>query len=91
MQLTEENYQDTLGELFTIIHGISWLYNPELTRETKQRLFCSLYPAYIYLFKVINRNTRKRCVKCSELTIKTVERRLGIVKFEHVHSVNLGF
>ena len=64
------------------------VYNPELTRETKQRLFCSLYPAYIYLFKVINRNTRKRCVECSELT---TERRLGIVKFEHVHSVNLGF
>ena len=67
------------------------VYNPELTRETEQRLCCSLHPAYIYLFKVNNRNTRKRCVICSELTIKTAERHLGIVKFEHVHSINLGF
>ena len=29
------------------------------------------YPVYIYLFKVNNRNTRKRCEICSKLTIKT--------------------
>ena len=29
------------------------------------------YPANIYLFKVNNRNTRKRCEICSTLTIKT--------------------
>ena len=28
------------------------------------------YPANIYLFKVNNRNTRKRCEICSKLTIK---------------------
>ena len=33
------------------------------------------YPANIYLFKVNNRNTRKRCEICSKLTIKTLERR----------------
>ena len=31
-------------------------------------------PAGIYLLKVNNRNTRKRCETCSELTIKTPER-----------------
>ena len=31
--------------------------------------------ANIYLFKVNNRNTRKMCVICSKLTIKTPERR----------------
>ena len=31
--------------------------------------------ANIYLFKVNNRNTRKRCDICSKLTIKTSERR----------------
>ena len=31
-------------------------------------------PVYIYLFKVNNRNTRKRYEICSELTIKTPER-----------------
>ena len=34
----------------------------------------SAYPATIYLFKVNNRNIRKRCQTCSKLTIKTPER-----------------
>ena len=44
----------------------------------------------IYLLKVNNRNTRKRCEICSKLTIKPPERRqwlhsgVFIVKFEHV-------
>ena len=33
--------------------------------------FCCLYPSNTYLFKVNNRNTRKRCEVCSKLTIKT--------------------
>ena len=33
------------------------------------------FPANIYLFKVSNRNTRKRCEICSKLTVKTPERR----------------
>ena len=32
-------------------------------------------PTNIYLFKVNNRNTRKRCEICSKLTTKTPERR----------------
>ena len=40
----------------------------------------------IKLFKVNNRNTRKRCEICLKLMINTVERRAGgfIVKFEHI-------
>ena len=34
-------------------------------------------PASIYFFKVNNKNTRKRCKKCSKLTIKTPEWRHG--------------
>ena len=34
------------------------------------------YPANVYLFKVNNRNIRKRCKISSKLTIKTPERRL---------------
>ena len=34
----------------------------------------SHYSANIYLFKVNNRNTRKRCEICLKLTIKTPER-----------------
>ena len=33
------------------------------------------FPDKIYFFKVKNRNTRKRCEICSNLTIKTPERR----------------
>ena len=42
-------------------------------------------PANIYLFKVTNRNTRKRCEICSKLTIKKPERRVSIVDFEQVN------
>ena len=44
----------------------------------------------IYLFKVNNRNTRKRCDICSKLTIKTSKRRhrrrsdVSNVNFEHI-------
>ena len=32
------------------------------------------YPANVYLLKVNDRNKRKRCETCSNLTIKTPER-----------------
>ena len=44
----------------------------------------------MYLFKVNNRNTRKRCEICPKLTIKTPKRRyrrrsgMFIVNFEHI-------
>ena len=40
---------------------------------TERKVFA--LPANIYLLKVNNRNTRKRCEICSKLTIKTPERR----------------
>ena len=40
--------------------------------------------ANIYLCTANNRNTRKRCEICSELTIKTPERHVFIVNFEHI-------
>ena len=48
------------------------------------------FTANIYLFKVNNRNTRKRCETCSKLTIKTPERChssrsvVFIVNFDHI-------
>ena len=47
-------------------------------------------PANIYLFKV-NTNTRKKCEICSKLTIKTVERRSGVIilNFEHISNLFL--
>ena len=57
----------------------------------------ALDPANIYLFKVNNKNTRKRCEICSKLTIKTPERRqwrrsgVFIVNFEHISHLVLVF
>ena len=46
-----------------------------------------LCPANIYLFKVNNRNIKKRCEIYSKLTIKTPEQchSVSIVDFEQVH------
>ena len=36
-------------------------------------------PVNLYLFKIVSRNTRKRCGICPKLTINTVESRSGIL------------
>ena len=52
--------------------------------------FIETISAKMYLFKVKNRNTRKRCEIYSKLTIKTTEQRYRrrsnafIVNFEHI-------
>ena len=38
-------------------------------------IFLTYFPANMYLFKVNNRKSRKRCETCSKLTIKTPKRR----------------
>ena len=53
--------------------------------------------ANIYLFKVYDRNTRKRCEICSKLTIKTPNRShcrcsiVFIVNFEYISDLVLLF
>ena len=53
--------------------------------------------ANIYLFKVTNKNTRKRCEIYSKLTIKTPERRqrrysgVFMVNFEYISQLFLVF
>ena len=55
------------------------------------------YPAGNYMFKVNNRNTRRRCEICSKLTIKVSERRQSrcsgvfIVNFKHISHLVLVF
>ena len=46
-------------------------------------------PAKTYLFKVSNRNTRKRCKICSKLIIKTLERRQYIVLLPWLLTLNI--
>ena len=54
------------------------------------KYYSEVHPAKIYLFKVINRNTRKRYELCLKLTTKTPEIRhwwcsaVFIVNFEHI-------
>ena len=56
-----------------------------------------LYPAGIYMLKFNNRNIRTRCEICSNLTIKTPERRqwrhsgVFVVNFEHISHLVLVF
>ena len=56
-----------------------------------------IIPAGIYLLKVNNGNTRKRCEMCSELTMKIPERRqwrhsgIFIFNFEHILHLSLVF
>ena len=51
---------------------------------------CGTHPVNIYLLKVNDRNTRKKCEICSKLTIKTPKRftnfsSVSIVDFEKVN------
>ena len=46
-------------------------------------------PVGIYLFKAKNRNTRTRCEICSKLTIKTLERRHGVVLVSLLLTLNI--
>ena len=60
--------------------------------KTRQELK-SGYPANKYMFKVNNRNTRKRCEICSKLSTKTLEqrqlRRSGVFIFNFEHILHL--
>ena len=46
-------------------------------------------PANIYLLKVNNRNTRRKCEICSKLTIKTPD--AFIINFKHISHLFLVF
>ena len=82
--------------------------NQDFVRHIKERNFSNIsndlfpapsktFPANIYLFKVDNRNSRKRCEICSKVTIKAPElhhwRRFDVfvVNFEHSSHLFLEF
>ena len=68
---------------------LNWRFHVNVSLNIWHESHCS-YPAGNYMFKVNNRNTRKRCEICSKLTINTSKwrhwRRSGvfIVNFEHI-------
>ena len=54
--------------------NISFKAENRLFSNTKTKYkFQAPFPAKLYLFKVKNRNSGKRCGICSKLTIKTPE------------------
>ena len=57
------------------------IYNLLIEMRNLNEMSRKAYLSNIYLFKVNNENTRKRCEICSKLIIKTPERR-HIVDFE---------
>ena len=74
-----------------------YLYDFFTERSLKIPNIFRTYPANIYLLKVKNRNTCKRCAIYSKLTIKTPERRqrrrsgIFTVNFEHILHLFLVF
>ena len=66
--------------IHTVLFKISFIYGSHLQESVfltrvQKNIFLP-YPANIYLFKVNNRNIRKRCETRLKLTIKTPEREL---------------
>ena len=69
-------------------------WNSTITENKNLKLFLT---ANKYLLKPINKNTRKMCEICSNLTIKALERRkwrrsgVFMVSFEHILHLFLVF
>ena len=81
--LNEVNFQNKTCSFYTIYVSA--------VDDYKRTLNCKWpYTANIFMFKVNNRNTRKKTEICSKLTIKTPERRhrprsgIFIANFEHI-------
>ena len=75
---------------------VKFFRTPVAPKVFSQQLFFllnSFNSAHIFLLQVSNRNTRKKCEICSELTVNTAERRYWrcfgafIVKFGHISHV----
>ena len=83
-------------KIFRTLKNLECSFSEEELQRTR-RWRVEMNPASICLFKINNRNTRKRCEICSELTIKTHERRqwrcsvVFIVNFEHIWFLFLMF
>ena len=69
--INKKNIEKIKSKLIVIHHCPDYIH-----KLTNLLIISELYainPVNIYLFKVNNRNTRKRCQICSKLTIKTPE------------------
>ena len=53
--------------------GFNQMKNSSFSLFIMIKVSVVLFPAKIYLFKIVNRNTRKGCEICSKLTMKILE------------------
>ena len=72
IRTTNNNHTDTLNKKEK---EKAFKKTLELIKTEKLVVKLKKVPVNIYLFKVTNRNSRKRCDLCSKLTIKIPERR----------------
>ena len=68
-ELTEET--EIVFDITEELKGFTSIDPAMISDKSNEKLF----PVGIYMFKVININTRTKCEICSEQTIKTPERR----------------
>ena len=78
--------QQKNDDIFHILRNVLTLHGTERNKNLKGKSVKKIYrmivyPVGIYLLKVNNRNSRKRCEICSKLTIKTPERRHWRLQF----------
>ena len=77
-------------KFFVTIVGKSFILDVWKCSESASEFCCTSYPTGNYIFKFNNSNTRTMCEICSNLTIKTAERRqwhrsgVFFVKLEHI-------
>ena len=89
---SRKTYYWKMKLVFTLIKLKGYFWHIFISLSTR-----FIYPANKYLFKFNNRNIRKRCERCSKLTIRTPERRhwsrsgVFIVNFEHLSHLFLVF
>ena len=104
-QILDKKYKENIGMVSpdvgdpfkSIIEITESISNKNEQFKTDKRTFGNNDPSSIYLFKVNNRITGKRCEICSKLTRKSPElrkrRRSGVfvVKLEHISHLFLVF
>ena len=93
ISISERWFISSISYLISLFDYMFFIFHPFVAQYMSITSFISisyLFPARIYLFKVGNRNTRRRYEICSKLTKKTPERsqwhHSGVftVTFEHI-------
>ena len=99
IELCQRYYSESLWMIAeaSVSNFGNWISSQSFFKGFLKFSWKSTIPTNIYLWNVNNRNFRKRCKICSNLTIKTPKRRqwlcygVFIVNFEHILHLFLVF